>query len=140
MDIYYYTDAVFSESAFTYNEHLATMSMILAASSISSQDADATYDDKSRNLGYLLREWDFVGFDVNDYYTQKPEEQSMGVGMAYKVIGEGEDAYTLLAIVPRSAGYEKEWAGNFTVGKSGVHQGFATGRDIVLEYAEKFVA
>ena len=138
-DIYYYTDEVFSGSAFDYNEHLATMSMILASASISSQDADAGYDVKSRNLSYLLREWDFAGFDVNEYYTQKPGEQTMGVGMAYKVIGEGENAYTLLAIVPRSAGYQKEWAGNFTVGAEGVHEGFATGRDIILEFAKKYV-
>lgn len=138
-DIYYYTDAVFSGSAFDYNEHLATMSMIMAAASISSQDADADYDVKSRNLGYLFREWDFTGFSVNDYYTQRPDEQTMGVGIAYKVIGQGDDAYTLLAIVPRSAGYQREWAGNFTVGKEGVHEGFATGRDIILEFAQQYV-
>ena len=138
-DIYYYTDRVFSESATNYNEHLATMSMILATASISSQDPDATYDVKSRNLQYLLREWDFIGFDMNEYYTQKPAEQTMGVGIAYKVIGEGEDAYTVLAIVPRSAGYEKEWAGNFTVGTEGTHQGFTTGRDIILDFATKYV-
>jgi hypothetical protein len=139
-DIYYYTDGVFTGSATDYNEHLATMSMILAAASISSQDADASYGVKSHNLIYLFREWDFTGYEVNEHYTQKPGEQTMGVGMAYKVIGEGEDAYTLLAIVPRSAGYEKEWAGNFTVGKEGVHQGFATGRDIILEFAKQYVA
>ena len=139
-DIYYYTDSVFSGSATEYNEHLATMSMILAAASISSQDADASYEVKSRNLSSLLRSWDFVGFDVNEYYTQKPGEQTMGVGMAYKIIGEGDDAYTILAIVPRSAGYQKEWAGNFTVGEEGVHEGFANGRDIILEFAEQYVA
>ena len=138
-DIYYYTDEVFSGSAIDYNEHLATMSMILAAASISSQDADATYEVKSRNLSYLLREWDFTGFEVNEYYTQRPGEQTMGVGMAYKTIGTGADAYTLLAIVPRSAGYQREWAGNFTVGKDGVHEGFATGRDIILEFAKNYV-
>lgn len=138
-DIYYYTDSVFSGSAFDYNEHLATMSMIMAAASISSQDADADYAVKSRNLSYLFREWDFTGFSVNDYYTQRPGEQTMGVGIAYKVIGEGDDAYTLLAIVPRSAGYQREWAGNFTVGKEGVHEGFATGRDIILEFAQQYV-
>ena len=138
-DIYYYTDEVFSGSALDYNEHLATMSMILAASSISSQDADADYGVKSRNLRYLFREWDFTRFAVNDYYMEKPGEQTMGVGMAYKVIGEGENAYTLLAIVPRSAGYQKEWAGNFTVGTEGVHEGFATGRDIILEFAKAYV-
>ena len=138
-DIYYYTDEVFSGSALNYNEHLATMSMILAASSISSQDPDADYEVKSRNLSHLLREWDFTEFSVNEYYTQKPQEQTMGVGIAYKIIGEGDNAYTLLAIVPRSAGYEKEWAGNFTVGKDGVHKGFATGRDIILDFAKQYV-
>ena len=138
-DIYYYTDAVFSGSAFEYNEHLATMSMILASASISSQDYDVSYDFKSRNLNYLFREWDFMCFDVNEEYKKKPGEQTMGVGIAHKIIGEGDDAFTLLAIVPRSAGYEKEWAGNFTVGKEGVHQGFATGRDIILDFAKKYV-
>ena len=138
-DIYYYTDGVFSGVSTDYNEHLATMSMILAAASISSQEPDATYDIKSQNLINLFREWDFTGYDVNEYYTQKPAEQTMGVGIAYKVIGEGEDAYTVLAIVPRSAGYEKEWAGNFTVGKEGTHQGFTTGRDIILDFASKYV-
>ena len=138
-DIYYYTDGVFSGLSTEYNEHLATMSMILAAASISSQEPDVSYDFKSQNLQYLFREWDFTGFDMNEYYTQKPSEQTMGVGIAYKVIGEGEDAYTVLAIVPRSAGYEKEWAGNFTVGKEGTHQGFTTGRDIILDFASKYV-
>ena len=138
-DIYYYTDDVFSGSALDYNEHLATMSMILAAASISSQEPDAAYEVKSSNLSHLLREWDFGEFAVNEYYTQRPGEQTMGVGMAYKVIGEGDDAYTLLAIVPRSAGYQKEWAGNFTVGTDGVHEGFATGRDIILEFANQYV-
>ena len=138
-DIYYYTDGVFSGLSSEYNEHLATMSMILAAASISSQEPDVPYDFKSQNLQYLFREWDFTGFDMNEYYTQKPSEQTMGVGIAYKVIGEGEDAYTVLAIVPRSAGYEKEWAGNFTVGKEGTHQGFTTGRDIILDFASKYV-
>ena len=139
-DIYYYTDEVFFGSAIDYNEHLATMSMILASASISSQEADAGYEIKSQNLSYLFREWDFTGFAVNDSYTEKPGEQTMGVGMAYKVIGEGENAYTLLAIVPESAGYGKEWAGNFTVGTEGVHEGFATGRDVILDFAKAYVA
>lgn len=140
IDNYYYTDEFFEGSAFDYNDHLATMSMLLAASSISSQEPGVDYPDKSKNLEDLLSQLDFFDFEVNNYYMQKPKEQTMGVGVAYKVIGEGEDAYTLLAIVPRSAGYEKEWAGNFTVGKDGVHEGFATGRDIILEFTREYVA
>lgn len=138
-DIYYYSDNFFEGSAEEYNAHLATMSMIVCSASISSQEPGVDYRDKSRNLQYLFREIDFSGFEVNEYYMQKPEEQSMGAAVGYKIIGEGEDAYTVLAIIPRSAGYEKEWAGNFTVGTDGVHKGFATGRDILLEFAQTYV-
>lgn len=147
-DYYYYSDAFFKGSALDYNEHLATMSMILAASSISSQDTDADYDEKSRNLAQLMVDLEFANFKVNDDYTEEPGEQTMGVGLAYRVIGEGKDAFTVLAIVPRSAGYKKEWAGNFTVGKNtvdkigdkkGLHEGFTTGRDVILDYTKKYV-
>lgn len=138
-DIYYYTDSLFTGSALEYNAHLATMSMILAAASISSQEPEVDYSVKNQNLLNLLRDIGFRSFDANDDYEKKPGEQTMGVAAAYKVIGEGEDAYTVLAIIPRSAGYEKEWAGNFTVGKDGLHQGFATGRDILLEFAKSYV-
>lgn len=138
-DYYYYSDDFFNGSATEYNPQLATMSMTVAAASISSQDQDATYEVKSRNLESLMIDLDFWGFEVNDYYKQEPKEQTMGVGMAYRVIGEGENAYTVLAIVPRSAGYKKEWAGNFTVGKEGLHEGFAKGKDIILEFAKDYV-
>ena len=134
-DIYYYTDEVFSDSALDYNEHLATMSMILAISSVGSRDANADHGVRSRNLSHLFREWDFTGFSVNDSYDAKPDERTMGVGMAYKVIGEGENAYTLLAIVPEST----DRADILTVGADGVHEGFATGRDMILEFAVKYV-
>lgn len=139
-DIFYYSDTMFDGSSLEYNPHLATMSMVLASASISSQEIGITYDRKSQNLAALLRDIDFCNFQINEAYTLKPGEQTMGVGIAMKVIGEGEDAYTVLAIVPRSAGYEREWAGNFTVGKAGLHEGFTTGRDIILQFAREYVA
>lgn len=138
-DIYYYSDDFFTQTAYEYNYHLATTSMILAATSISSQELGVGYDDKSRNLVDFLLDIGFRGVKVNDYYKQRPEEQTMGVGVAFKTVGEGEDAYTILAIVPRSAGYEREWAGNFTIGKEGLHEGFATGRDIILDFVKAYV-
>lgn len=63
---------------------------------------ESIYRDLVRILKTIRRKLcilDFIGYEVNEYYTQIPGEQTMGVGMAYKVIGEGEDAYTLLAIV-----------------------------------------
>ena len=139
-DIYYYSDEAFEKSSTEYNEHLATMSMIMSSASIVSHDTEGSYELQSDNLIHLFREWDFTGYNVNEDYTQKPGEETMGVGIAYKVIGEGEDAYTLLAIVPRSSGYEREWVSNLTVGKDGVHQGFAKARDVILEFAKRYVA
>ena len=93
-DIYYYSDEAFAKSSTEYNEHLATMSMILASASFGSHGAEDSYELLSDNLIHLFREWDFTGYNVNEDYTQKPGEETMGVGIAYKVIGEGEDAYT----------------------------------------------
>lgn len=140
VDIYYYSDSFFSGSALEYNEHLATTSMILAAASIATRQPGVSDSDKSGNLAYLFREFDFLSFDVNEAYTTSTEEPSMGVGIAYKVIGEGKDAYTLLAIIPESADRSRDCAENFSVGKEGLHQGFAAGRDVILDYAKAYVA
>ena len=47
-DTFIYSDDYFKDSSFDANEHLATMSMQMAAASISSEDAD--YPEKSQNV------------------------------------------------------------------------------------------
>jgi hypothetical protein len=69
----------------------------------------------------------FADFEVNKNYTVQPGEQTIGAGVATKKITENGKTYTLIAIVPRSAGYEKEWAGNFTIGDGSNSDGFAEG-------------
>lgn len=163
-----YTDNYFVNPSSTYNEHLATASMSLAASSISANTvrsndlqihyyqsgtlytADATstgdlenYWYKSENLQELLTGIGFQDFEVNYNYVTQPSEQTIGTGVAYKTIDVNGEAYTLIAIVPRSAGYEKEWSGNFTIGEGTASEGFAEGfynaRQETVQFSAEYI-
>ena len=134
-DNYVWSDDYFSTSADETNHHLAIMSMIAASASISSKDA-ADYGEKSQNIQNLLKDIGFQDVDVNQYYTEKMTQNSMGACVGYKTLSDGS---VLLAVVPRSAGYESEWGGNFNVGADGLHDGFETGRNIVLGFAKDYV-
>lgn len=134
-DNYEYSDSYFDKSGYEDNINLAVMSMQMAAASISSNDVN--YAEKSRNVQNLLSQIGFNEISVNDYYKQKMDFNTMGVAAAYKVIGDS----VVLALVPRSAGYENEWAGNFVVGDDGkYHKGFDITSDIVLDFAKDYVA
>lgn len=153
-DTYIYSDSYFKTSSYKENRHLATMSMQMAAASISSEDAD--YPEKSQNVQALLKALGFNDIQVNEYYTQQMQQNTMGTAAAYKDIG---DDTILLAVIPRSAGYEKEWGGNFNVGTGdgdeseryattdlkgfkgtdGLHAGFQIARNISLEFARSYV-
>lgn len=152
-DDFIYSDQYFSGSSYTANEHLATMSMQMAAASISSEDAD--YPGKSQNVQALLSALGFQDIEVNRFYQEQMQQNTMGTAAAYKELGGNT---VLLAIVPRSAGYEKEWGGNFNVGTGdgeeadryttnpdgfqgtdGLHAGFQLARNIALEFTREYV-
>ncbi len=133
-DSYVYSDSFFEKSSYETDLHLAVISMVLAASSISSKDVD--YAEKSRNVQDFLSQIGFTDIEVNQYYREKMQMNTLGVAVAYKDLGDT----VLLAIVPRSAGYEAEWGGNFNVGAGGLHEGFRQGRNIALEFTKEYVA
>lgn len=153
-DDFIYSDRYFSGSSYTANEHLATMSMQMAAASISSEDVG--YLEKSQNVQALLSALGFENIEVNSFYQEKMQQNTMGTAAAYKEL-DGETV--LLAIVPRSAGYEQEWGGNFNVGTGdggegadryttnpdgfqgtdGLHAGFQLARNIALEFTREYV-
>lgn len=133
-DSYVYSDSFFEKSSYETDLHLAVISMVLAASSISSKDVD--YAEKSRNVQDFLSQIGFTDIEVNQYYREKMQMNTLGVAVAYKNLGDT----VLLAIVPRSAGYEAEWGGNFNVGAGGLHEGFRQGRNIALEFTKEYVA
>lgn len=135
---YFYDDNYFTKSAYTYNPSLATMSLCFAMSAFGSS-TESDYANKSINARNLLTDLEFEDFAVNDWYTVKPTADSIGVVAANKKIKQNEKEYTLIAVGVRGAGYEKEWASNFTIGATGQHQGFNEAKNNVLSFLNQYV-
>lgn len=135
--LYYYKDSYFKNSASVFNQSLATMSLSLAMSAFASNRKG--YSEQYMNAKNLLTECGFINIQYNDAYTQKPTRDSIGVIVGEKTIQVGSTSYTLIALAIRGAGYEKEWASNFTIGSSGEHAGFKDAREKALSFLKSYV-
>ena len=138
----YYTNDYFAESAYTYNPSLATMSLSFAMSAFgSSKGGQSDYSNKSVNAKQLLMDIGVpeANIQTNDWFTQKPTTDSIGVVVGNMPITVKGENYTLIALAVRGGGYESEWASNFTIGISGQHNGFNTAKNNVLDYLKTYV-
>lgn len=135
----YYTDEYFSDTSYKYNQSLCTMSLALAMTAFASSKTD--YDNQSINARNLMKRIGIAeeNIAVNDWFTKKPETDSIGVIAGNKKIRTGDKDYTLIAVAIRGSGYEKEWAGNFTLGLSGQHRGFCDARDNVITFLRDYI-
>ncbi len=135
-----YKDSWFSAPASTYNQKIATISSILAWSSKPKYSEDA-----KGNTAYYVKEvtdmLGFSGFRTNDDYKVRPTTDSFGVAFAKKQIKTGDRVYTLIVIVPRSSGYEKEWASNMLLGSgTGDHEGFKKSSEKLISGLKQYIA
>jgi len=137
-DGFIYSDRYFAGSAKDADPHLATISLALASSSACSLGAD--YVDQARNLTGFLKQLGFSDCEVNQDYRTRPTESSLGLAAGHKTIRTASGTYTLLVLVPRSAGYGREWSNNFDIGTGHEHAGFAQGADAMLDFAAGYVA
>lgn len=120
-----------------YNYSLSTASLCLALSAFGSNEGgNSDYSKKYQNVENLLKEMKFGCFKCNDWYTKKPQSDSIGVAAAKKILN---DDSTLIALAVRGGGYESEWAGNFTIGEAGDHYGFAKARDQVISFLKSYI-
>ncbi len=143
-DTFEYRNSCFEESSFTGCTHLEVLSAQVAMASASwygeSQDAhDTDYSRNAQNITDFLTQMQFEDVSTNKYYTLEKEVNSVGVCVGHKKITANGKDYTLLAIVPRSAGYKEEWAGNFTVNGGSIHYGFKAARDEILRYVKQYI-
>lgn len=143
---YYYSDGYFLESGTRYNEHLATMSLCLELSAWSTWETNKWEPDMYRNAEELLGGIGFEGFEASGDWGSEPTMHSIGAVAAYKPVTLGKGGrstpqdFTLIALAVRGGGYYSEWGGNFALGESGEHYGFAAGRDKVLEFLRQYIA
>ncbi|MBO4653022.1 MAG: hypothetical protein J5649_06880 [Lachnospiraceae bacterium] len=141
--LFYYSDGFFAGSPSTYNEHLATASLCLAGAAGYSNEygkddheggMTSDYLDKSQNFRQFVSDIGCADADiyVNDFNTQKPGADTIGVGIASKNITIGSTQKKLVIIGVRGMGYEKEWISNMTLGASGEAAGWSSAATQVM--------
>jgi hypothetical protein len=147
---YHYNDNYFSEGASLYKQSLSTMSLCLALSAFGSNVGGTTasegrlgktadYSEKFRNARDLLGKIGFSDFEANNNFTIKPSEDSMGVVIAHKNIKTNGKDYTVITLATRGGGYEAEWAGNFSIGLTGQHEGFKKASDEAYRFLSDYI-
>ena len=142
-DYYIYSDDYFKKSGKVYDPHLSTMSFALAVASVSStreEFDEEGYKRMNRDLIAMMEDIGFSDITINDDYRKKPTKDSLGIACARKQIVQDGKEYTLLAIIPRSAGYEAEWGNNFVIGAEGNAKGFDGCADKCLAFAKDYIA
>lgn len=137
---YFYSDDYFQKDSTEYDPSLSTCSLSFAMASFASNrnGSDNNYDRRYRNGYDFLNQNGFKDIDVNQYYKEKPSTDSLGTIFAHKTI-QGK---TLVAAGIRGAGYESEWASNFTLGfgdKQKQAQGFYEASTIYLDSLEGYL-
>ena len=145
---FYYDDKYFDANSSEYNESLSTMSLCLALSAFGSNRTGnggsaepRDYTKQSRNAQDLLEQigFDKEHIDTNECFQNKPAEDTIGVIVGHKTIDINGEKGTLIALATRGGGYEAEWAGNFTIGKSGRHEGFSKAVEEVKHYLSTYI-
>ena len=122
---YYYSDSYFAEDSYTYNPHLATMSMCAACASSGNTMSDPIWPGLSKDIEDLLTANGFDTIYVNEDYNKEPTKETIGFVFAKKAIKVNGKDYTLIAVNFRNANYGKEWFSNVDVGPDKIHAGFS---------------
>ena len=143
-DTFEYRDECFTRASFLGCKHLEVLSIQAASASISWYGSEQDKDEidpseNAHNIVEMLKKMEFANVSTNKYYTTEKHESTMGVAVGSKKIIQDGKEYTLLAIIPRSAGYKQEWAGNLVVGDGEIHEGFKSARDEILRYVKKYI-
>ncbi len=133
-DSFIYRDDSFTRSSFDECDSLITLSAQAAVTS------GSTYGGGGNDLMALLSDLEFEDICVNAYYSAETLDNSVAAAVGHKTVTADGTAYTLLAVIPRSSGYEKEWAGNFNVGSGYLHKGFKEARDEILRFMKKYIS
>ena len=135
---YTYSDDFFRRDARILDLQLRTMSFVLCMVSFPSTEAK-NYDHVYRNAEVLLSEIGFTDLQVNEDFQKPPENDTLGILAAHKVIEEDGEPVSVLAVTLRGADYGDEWANNITLGESGEASGFASCARILEDFLHAYM-
>lgn len=135
-DEVYYDDDWFFASSQLENPGLALFSAIMGG--VTTTIKSDRFGSRAKSV---LEEAGYHDVELNSYYQKGVMlDDSIGVMVGRKKIKDASNkVYTLLSLIPRNAGYEAEWYGDFEMGVSGIHQGFKKARDEVLRFLKQYV-
>ena len=146
-DTFTWSDDCFLQSSYQSNDTLRLLSAQAAIASVArfgeSEDPyEQDCSDQGQNIKALLKAMGFSDVETNGWYQSEAQRNSAAVAVGRRTVTADEKDYTLLAVVPRSAGYKQEWAGNFTVGdtEGRMHEGFKAARDEDLRFVKQYLA
>ncbi len=143
-DSFEYHDECFQRPSSMGCRHLITLS---AQAAISSRSRFGENEDKyeqntsngAQNVKAFLSNMGFEDVEANEWYSHEMQEDSVGVSVGHRTINANGKTYTLLAIIPRSAGYRQEWAGDMNVETGNIHKGFKEARDEALRFTKQYI-
>ena len=138
-DSFVFREDCFMRSSYLGCAHLAELSAQAAMASSGLTGAGSDSADSADNLTAFLTAAGFEDVETNRYYALATQENSIGVAVARRTVQAFGHKYILLAVIPRSAGYKQEWAGNFTVGSGDMHEGYKAARDEVLRFMKQYL-
>lgn len=146
--VYFYSDGYFEDSPEIYNSSLSSMSLSLALACFNAQRTDfdenlptGEYSNLYRNVKVLMSD---IGIEdkniyINDDFTTKPTEETIGMIMGAKEISIDSEDFILVPIAIRGGDYEAEWASNFNLGASGESFGFSSAADKVISKVTSYL-
>ncbi len=141
-DEYFYAPSCGKTRLSGYNPSLATTSMCLAMSAFGSNEVREE-ESQNRNVVAFLQAAGFSDPQTSIWYGEDAESDSIAVAIASKRLtverAGGTKEYTLLAVAVRGGRYENEWEGNFTIGTSGQHYGFASAKEQTLQFLREYI-
>lgn len=123
---YFYSDGYFMKDTSEYNNHLASMSMILAMAAMKFNNSRAV--NLLTNIGCKNISGLNNGYSAVD---------SIGVTIGTKKLSDGS---ILVPIVVRGGDYRLEWCNNFVVGTEGDSNGFSDSAKDVIDFANEYIA
>ena len=91
------------------------------------------------NLNSFLTEAHFQDLRSDDY-DKDPNIYSISTVMGHQRIGEGDDAFELIAVGVCGQGYIDEWESNFSIGSGKVHDGFSRSASLVYDRVFGYIA
>ncbi|MBQ2069997.1 MAG: hypothetical protein II467_03615 [Bacilli bacterium] len=138
-DSFYYSDSFFSYPASQLNISFARVGYAWALSNFAFGIEKGDYSKQTKAAESLATSIGFSDFESNEDFKHKPSTYSIGFTAAKKSMNLNDKAYTVLLLGVRGAGYEAEWASNFTIGQEGWHTGFLDASNKAITFLSQYI-